>query len=398
MMAGLWENLPPDLLELVLSRLPVQSVCRFRRVCKKWNHLITQSGFASLCAQSPRPSSSILITPRQQLDRGAGLNWHLLDMTDRSFHTLNTAYATHTLASDGGLVYAMYMANKPQRVRQVVCNPVSGSFHHIPAPDYRFSYRRDIAAMTVDRASQQYRIVLMEAYNATSTARQEHVYMYDSEVKVWSKLPVPGPHLFAYSNVFLNGILYTLFVDTLVIPWSVKLWEFTGERWRCLDVELPQVLHAQDKSLLVVSLRRLFFVEFTGLPMFPFIDMTMWEDFIDLETWTTRMKKRHQVRVSISEIKGAELMKVAEITKFARYSREMLQKHPDLLGDAVVALGCGESIVVLSLLGRCAGWDLRRGCWYEMPGDTARSVSEKCRYGIHAGLLDLDLRKMKDLP
>ncbi|KAG0626744.1 hypothetical protein M758_2G148400 [Ceratodon purpureus] len=416
-MAKLWENLPPELLELVLACLPVQVLCRFRLVCRRWNHLITQPGFASLCAQTPKQAPSILITPKLvefTAQRGR-VNWEILDMAEKRFYTLSDSFIDHyfhgrefyakcsnyTLASDGGLVYAMYF-DFEHHLRHIVCNPVSKSFHHIPAPEYQFSYHRDIVVMSVDNATQSYRIIVMEAYGST-TSRQEEVHLYDSTTNKWRKLceALPGEDYFAYSSIFLDGVPYTLFVDTSIIPWSPKLYSYdlvTG-KWRYIDVELPQILHAQDKSLLVVALGRLFFVEYTGLPMYPFIDMTMWEDFIDLETWSTRMKKRHQIKVRVSEIvlgKELEVIKVAEMPKFSKYPREMLQKHrsgPTVMGDAVVALGCGNSVVILSLLGRSVGWDLVKSCWYELPANTEH-INDKCRYGIYAGLVQLDLREM----
>lgn len=68
---------PPEVLENVLIRVPAHVLWRFRVVCQKWNHLITQPGFASLRANVPRQASSILITPRMwegdpvQQDRNA---------------------------------------------------------------------------------------------------------------------------------------------------------------------------------------------------------------------------------------------------------------------------------------------------------------------------------------
>ena len=53
-------------------------------------------------------------------------------------------------------------------------------------------------------------------------------------------------------------------------------------------MELPQPLHLQDKSQLVVTLGRLFFVEYTGLPIFPYDHMTTWETVLAINRLTRK--------------------------------------------------------------------------------------------------------------
>ena len=42
----IWKELPEDLLEAVIARLPVATCFRFPSVCKKWNTLLTSSSFS----------------------------------------------------------------------------------------------------------------------------------------------------------------------------------------------------------------------------------------------------------------------------------------------------------------------------------------------------------------
>lgn len=147
-MARLLENSPTEILENVLSRLPVPVLCRFRLVCKRWNHLITQPIFASICAQSPGQPSYVLFTAKEFFvdtrSREPQQDWEILDMAENLFYALKDSFITkhlsqseefklgwrtYTLAANGGLIYAMYRNGRVER--HVVCNPVSRDFHRI---------------------------------------------------------------------------------------------------------------------------------------------------------------------------------------------------------------------------------------------------------------------------
>jgi hypothetical protein len=73
------------------------------------------------------------------------------------------------------------------------------------------------------------------------------------------------------------------------------------------------------------------------------------------------------MKVSIWEIllAGKEVMKVAEMPKYLKYSKRA--QNYRVVGDAVVALECEISIVISSLRGLRVRWDLVRYFWYNFP-------------------------------
>jgi hypothetical protein len=98
------------------------------------------------------------------------------------------------------------------------------------------------------------------------------------------------------------------------------------------------------------------------------------------------VRRKHVIKLAIWEIllDEEEVKKVAEMSKFSKYPRNMLEK---VNGTDFVAVGCGDSIVISSVLGRHVGWDLSRSCWYELPGSTDH-LSGNDRGGIFASLVD----------
>ena len=124
---------------------------------------------------------------------------------------------------------------------------------------------------------------------------------------------------------------------------------------------------------------------------------TVWET----QLVASNVRKKQLIKVSISEIRLAEkeVVKVAEALKYAKYPRRMLDKPQNILGTPVVAVGCGDSIVVSSLLRCRVRFNLVRISWEELPTDTGHMYetnrqSPYERQGIFAGILDLDMRQM----
>jgi hypothetical protein len=324
----------------------------------------------------------------------------ILDVTEKKFYTLmdgkylirdisqrfNAGWVKHTLAADGEFVYVMY-ESAGDRIH-IMCNLVTKEFHHVvPAPDIRFKYDGDIVVLSVDKATQKYRIVVVEAVDIFDPLKEEGVYVYDSAwVRICGLPKDPDDYpddktMFACSSVFFKGIFYTWFVDLYTAPWCHRLCSCdleTGE-WSSYSMRLPQPDHPQDKAQLVVCLDRLFFVEYTGLPVARGSKCERW-------VATRWVRRKHVIKLAIWEIllDEEEVKKVAEMSKFSKYPRNMLEK---VNGTDFVAVGCGDSIVISSVLGRHVGWDLSRSCWYELPGSTDH-LSGNDRGGIFASLVD----------
>ena len=141
--------------------------------------------------------------------------------------------------------------------------------------------------MSVDNTTQTYRIIIMESYASRSSPRQEDVCLCDSTTMHWRKLcKIPEDDYFVYSSIFLKDVFYILLMDSSSGTWIPKLYSCDHETaaWSFIDVELPQPSHPQDKSLLVVTSGRLFFVEYTGIPRSrSSVNPHHWKDLHSLE-------------------------------------------------------------------------------------------------------------------
>jgi hypothetical protein len=61
-MEGLWSALPPDILERVLSFVPVPSLCRFRAVCQGWRELLRKPSFHDLCDRNGKKDKYLFVS------------------------------------------------------------------------------------------------------------------------------------------------------------------------------------------------------------------------------------------------------------------------------------------------------------------------------------------------
>ena len=166
--------------------------------------------------------------------------WKILDVAEEQFYTLTDSFignylryrstrrehlgwTKYTLAADGGLIYAMYFGRLTEKGRHIVCNPVRKTFHRISEPELHCKYNYDIVVMSVDPATQNYKIITMEA-KIDATSRREHVYLYDSTTTKWRNLCKAPAQYRACSSTFLKDVFYTSFLDLSIVPWCPKLY------------------------------------------------------------------------------------------------------------------------------------------------------------------------------
>lgn len=437
-MASVRKNLPAEVLESIFTDLPFHILCRCRLVCKAWNRLLTEPVLASLRAQaSPqRAPAYILIMPKlldfdhtviSSLENEAEkLSWEILDnIAEERYFSLSDIFiqdfklrhptlmswrwSKHTRAAGGGLIYAMYEGSQPKRRnafapllrRHIVSNPVAKSFHEIPEPESysglssngNNSYDRDIALMSVDNERQSYRIIMMQTYHREQVRCEEKLHLYDSTTAKWRQVFQMSNRYRAYSCIFLKDIFYILLVDIDMAPWCPQLYlcDLDTGAMSLIDVKLPEPSRPEDKAHLVVSLGRLFLVEYTALPK---TDSSM---PYYTSSWEFRfaLSKRKEIKVTIWEILLAEkeVVKVAEMPWSWKYTTGLLKVPCGVVGDPVVALGYGDSVVVSFVLGGgSVGFDLVRKRWYKLPVNSRQKgvirPRGRQRQGIFSGLVD----------
>ncbi|GER45206.1 F-box family protein [Striga asiatica] len=179
--------LPDDLLERILSHLPVASLIRARSVCKKWNGLVTSKTF--LCnnnnpqaqAQAQKPWYFMFTSS----DEPTGFafdpslkKWHALDLP-------RIESPNWFVSSSSGLV--CFMDNET-RAGLYVCNPITGLCQALQfgpgpkSPDY------STLAILADRAGQGYEVsVVMSKQVPSDFYRWDlSIHLYESGSGSWA--------------------------------------------------------------------------------------------------------------------------------------------------------------------------------------------------------------------
>ncbi|KAF6148477.1 hypothetical protein GIB67_038832 [Kingdonia uniflora] len=124
----IWKELPEDLYEAVLARLPPATFFRFRSVSHKWNSLLASHSFAQHCAEVPQGHPWFYATNHENVNSGA-----MYDPSLKKWYYPSNPFSTKMfvvpIASAGGLV--CFFEIRYQNF--YVCNPLTQSFKRIPS-------------------------------------------------------------------------------------------------------------------------------------------------------------------------------------------------------------------------------------------------------------------------
>lgn len=205
-------DLPWDILQKVLSFLPIASLCRFRAVSKKCNSLISLLDFALRHAQTVPPEEYVFLSLKYDAYESNPIRgWEVLDVANKRFFTLSNDFLTEyvkregivpaslhptsfnlrtVLAADGGLLCVAYSFNERDSPVLLVCNPVLRAVKQIPQMTEWVACNQ-MVLMKTDRASMEY-----EIFVAISPDDQDHrnrILIYESKTGRWRTIPNPPP-------------------------------------------------------------------------------------------------------------------------------------------------------------------------------------------------------------
>jgi hypothetical protein len=348
----LWQELPSEILERVLSFLPVPALCRFRAVCKKWNGLVSSPTFA---AQSRPQRAYAFVMPDTVTD--AEMGWELFDSVDKRYYYLSdgfllkqvetmdrfqSGFQRSTIAADRGLFCVLWSTMGLEEHALFVCNPVTKQFNELPFYgffDLDVGAHNPVVLMSVEPDMTSYRIFFLEEVHPTKPTRQR-MHVFDSTLKMWLKLPDPPQNLNPSSGVIMDGILYILFWDSSNLRHS--LWSFSST-WtlvveKLLNSRIPQ---------LVVSLGRLFFVR-------------AWAGSFSIVEIELNEKKC----ITVTHMPSKHFEELVVQTPYI----DTWSPYHDRIGRnaSFLSIGCGDSIVVSSFRGRSVTYNLVEDSWEHM--------------------------------
>ncbi|KAG0606839.1 hypothetical protein M758_9G172300 [Ceratodon purpureus] len=258
--AALWSDLPLEMLEQVLSYLPVSDLCRYRTVCKRWDRLMCDPEFGSLCAQNATKREASFIAMRCCTCGMGHEGWCFLDVNARRWYVVKedglgircNFPLYQNVRMDGGLVCQYDLMSG----RIIVYNPISQTHRELPTVPHTNKYFGEIT-LVVDNISQSFKIFLSDLHNVINPFK----LVYDSVTNEWktstSPFPIRSGSKLLESGVIFQGYLYVYSYSYPQEEYTLLRYSLVRDAWENLDV--PWIIAARDADL-VVSANRLFLV------------------------------------------------------------------------------------------------------------------------------------------
>ncbi|KAL3614954.1 hypothetical protein CASFOL_040615 [Castilleja foliolosa] len=237
-------NLPFELIEEIVRRLPAKSLKRFRAVAKSWCFLIDSDSFI----KSHLRHSQIANSNRHLLIFGLGLYTVGLDSLDRA-HALKPPFYYKSVDgisnSCNGIV--LVMSDPP-----VLYNPFTKEYkvlpnstveHHTPSNCYsKMSY-----GFGYDSRNDNYKAVRVVEFRHELShiwiSSETEIYSFRSNC--WRRIegfPYPLPFLKGYWRVHVNGALHT-FVEDFV---EARIMAFSVDTENHYQLPMPPAIRIKD--------------------------------------------------------------------------------------------------------------------------------------------------------
>ena len=375
---GLWGGLPFELIERVLSFVPVLDLCRLRSVCKRWNELICKATFHDLCEQSRKENAHLFVT--RHFDYG---DWSMIDpkfngqtsffdLDSRRWYSLKPLARRwerrcHLLSADDGLVCDYDGAT----TWLAICDPIARTRTEIPeAPVFLLPDEPPpIVVTAVDPVTRSFRIFVI----TNNDEQDRRIFMYESSTSEWRGLENPPEHRgigAAVSAVCFGGMLYVIFRLFPGGRFVLLSYNLQEDAWKIFNLRIPK---KKRPPQLVVSCNRLF--------------MMMWvsEPLQCPVTPAQQAQRKFHLLFEVREVLVAEPSSkiVAECSSrmVAQFTRTQLQQmfgEEDVAFDIAYAVPCFnfrgfcKSLVLMSFLsGKLISYDLASGLAVGLPAGPA---------------------------
>ncbi|XWS25515.1 hypothetical protein CRYUN_Cryun27aG0074800 [Craigia yunnanensis] len=225
---GIWSKLPPELLEHILSFLPLKTFLNLRSTCKHFKSLVFSPSFISKHS-SDSPFSSFLLLSHPQCyshfplyDTILGA-WRNLALPF-SFLPPCTAQFNLLSSSNGRFCFSL-----PNSCSFLVCNLLGKSSRVIQFPFFPFAFE----LLTLVSTPYGYKIFML-----CSKFSSSYVFVYDSKVHSWRRYDGFQPLLidnFHQEGASFNGSLYF----TTPEPFSVVCFDLENGKWERFNTEMP---------------------------------------------------------------------------------------------------------------------------------------------------------------
>ncbi|KAL7083173.1 hypothetical protein ACP275_14G145300 [Erythranthe tilingii] len=205
--------LPDDLLERILSHLPIASIFRAGCVCKRWHEIVTTKRFLTNTSkvQSRKPWYFMFTSS----DEPIGYSY---DPVFRKWYPIELPFIENSnwsIASSGGLVC---FTGRDIGSELYICNPITKQVKWINGPTGPKFSDYSALAVSVDRGSHKYQISIVKSMEVSGSFFEWDVsiHLYDSVEMTWTAALTEG--LTGWrgggESVICGGVLYFLVYST----------------------------------------------------------------------------------------------------------------------------------------------------------------------------------------
>ncbi|CAL5349049.1 unnamed protein product [Camellia sinensis] len=241
---GIWSQLPENLLEYILSCLPLKTFLSLRSTSKHFNSLIFSPLFISKHSSSfssSTPFSSFLLLSHPNSHHHYSLydtilnTWRNFSLSlspllscSPSSYSSSTAQPILLSISHGLLCFSL-----PNSSSFVVFNLFARSSRIIKFPTHPFAFE----LLTLVSTSSGYKLFML----CSSYGSSNHAFVYDSGLDLWKQFDGIDPILgddYHQEGVSYNGYLYL----TTPEPFSILCFDLETGNWKRPMIELPSEL------------------------------------------------------------------------------------------------------------------------------------------------------------
>lgn len=253
----IWSDLPECLLERIIARLPVITICKLRCVCKKWNSLPFSPSFPELSSTSlERP---YLVFPSINSNACKATlstfcptlsQWYDLPL-NRQHPELNLHIwlpgQKSLIGADAGLLCFSSTTQFPEdhsttnnNTRFIVVNPISNAWKQLPPIVHnQFARLPWVTGLHVDPLTKHLQLIVGGYFASNGDSSSPGTWLYDSRSHSWEQ----GCSIDSRSDLsstrqckFYDGSFYCLNYYPRV---AIRRYSARERLWRVVDLNIP---------------------------------------------------------------------------------------------------------------------------------------------------------------
>ncbi|KAI3673011.1 hypothetical protein L6452_39119 [Arctium lappa] len=233
----IWRKLPIELLERILSFLPLTTFLYLRSTCKYFRSLIFSPLFLSTHTNSlsSSPISSFLLLSHPQSTHYLIYDTHLNTWRNLKL-PLSRSLSCTPLLSTATCLLCFSAVPDSSNSAFVIYNLLARSSRVVKFPEYPFAF--ELPTLIVNSSGSYYRLFCLSSRSSSSHV---YAYVYDSRVRQWSRYDGFRRSLgdsYHQQGVFCNGSLYFGTRE----PFSVVGFDLNTGKWERSEVGLPEEL------------------------------------------------------------------------------------------------------------------------------------------------------------